>query len=514
MKTNWFTLFIIFGLFPEIQGQSGVSSDLRFNKPKENLGIQVNSDYTETKPVISGDGKTLYYCRQNHPGNIRGKQDEQDIYYSQLEDGKWTAAKNIGWPLNDQHPNGISSVSPDGNSLLLINEYVSGGYVKPGVSIAHKKKSGWSYPKKLEIENFYNFSPYVDYFMSSNGKVLFLSVQRRNGWGDQDLYVSLMKGNSWTEPVNLGQSINTDGADFAPFLAADGKTLYFASEGHQGYGGSDIFFSKRLDETWSSWSTPINLGPAVNTKTWDAYYSISAKGDYAYFVSKNEENDSKDIYRIHLPEEIRPDPVVLIKGKVLNANTNEPLSASVHFNSGKVHSEAGIARSDPKNGNYKIVLPKGNTYEYMAQVDGYLSMAKRIDLTEASRYGEVEENLYLVPLEKGQKIPLSNIFFVRSQAELKLQSYDDLDRLVAILEDYSTLEIELGGHTDNLGQSTLNFDLSLRRVAMVKQYLVKSGIAPYRLHTKGYGDTQPIARNDRELNRRLNRRVEFIILSL
>ena len=514
MKTGWLSLFMICCVCPKVLGQYKITSNLQFNDPKENLGLHINSDFTETKPVISGDGNTLYFCRQNHPKNIRGKQDEQDIYYSRLEDGQWTAAKNMGWPLNDQHPNGISSVSPDGNSLLLINEYISGGYVKPGVSIAHKNKKGWSYPKKLEIENFYNFSPYVDYFMSSNGKVLFLSIQRRNGSGDQDLYVSLMKNGNWTEPINLGSTVNTSGADFAPFLAADGKTLYFASEGHPGYGGSDIFYSKRLDKTWVNWSTPVNLGPAVNTQTWDAYYSISAKGNYAYFVSKNEENNSKDIYRIRLPEEVRPDPVILVKGKVLNANTNEPLSASVHFKPKKAFSEYGIARSDPQNGNYKIVLPKGNSYKYLAKIEGYLSLSKYIDLTEANRYGEVEENLYLVPLEEGQKIPLSNIFFVRSQAELLQQSYNELNRLVDILREYPTLEIELGGHTDNLGQSTLNLDLSLRRVATVKQFLVTKGVSSHRLHTKGYGDTQPIARNDRELHRRLNRRVEFTILSL
>lgn len=514
MKAGWLSLTLIYGLFLNAFGQHKINSNLQFHDPKENLGIRINSDYTETKPVISGDGKTLYFCRQNHPENIRGKQDPQDIFYSQLEDGQWTTAKNIGWPLNDQHPNGISSVSTDGNSLLLINEYVSGGYVKPGVSISHRKKNGWCFPKKLEIENFYNFSPYVDYFMSSNGKVLFLSVQRRDGYGDQDLYISQMKNGQWKEPVNLGSTINTVGADFAPFLAADGKTLYFASEGHPGFGGSDIFYSKRLDETWSHWTAPVNLGQAVNTQTWDAYYSISAKGDYAYFVSKNEKNRSKDIYQIRLPGEVRPDPVVLVKGKVLNADTNEPLSASVLFKSRNVLSDYGIARSDPQNGSYKIVLPKGDAYHYHAKTEGYLSLTKYIDLTKANRYGEVEENLYLVPLLIGQKIPLSDIFFVRSQAKLQPQSYSELDKLADILKEYSTLEIELGGHTDNLGQSSLNFDLSLRRVAMVKEYLVNIGIAPNRLHTKGYGDTQPIARNDRELNRRLNRRVEFTILSL
>ncbi|GJM29873.1 MAG: membrane protein [Cyclobacteriaceae bacterium] len=487
---------------------------MHFQSQKENLGTAINSNYTETKPVISGDGQTLYFCRQDHPDNIRGKQDPQDIYFSRLVQGKWSTAQNIGWPLNDQHPNGISSVSPDGNSLLLINEYISGGYVKPGASVSHFDGKNWTFPKKLEIENFYNFSPYVDYFMSSDNKVLFLSVQRREGSGDQDLYVSFIKDNLWSEPVNLGPVINTPGADFAPFLAADGKTLYFASDGHNGLGGSDIFYSRRLDDSWKNWSTPVNLGDKVNTKTWDAYYSISAKGDYAYFVSTNESDHSKDIYRIRLPEQLRPDPVVMIKGKVLNANTNEPLSASVIFKPQQTPAEQGLARSDPGSGNYKIVLPRGDAYYYQAKVDGYLSLVKSIDLTKATKYGEVEEDLYLVPLAKGQKIPLNNIFFVRSQAELQSQSYQELNQLVAILKENSTLEIELGGHTDNLGQSSLNFDLSLRRVAEVKRYLVNQGIPEHRLHTKGYGDTQPIASNDRELHRRLNRRVEFTILNL
>ena len=514
MKACCLSFSILFLLLTELLAQQEFNTQLQFRSPKENLGVAINSHHTETKPVISGDGTILYFCRQNHPKNIRGKQDDQDIYFSQLKNGKWTEAKNIGWPLNDGHPNGICSVSPDGKTLLLINEYVNGGYVKPGVSLSHKLANGWSFPEKITIENFYNFSPYVDYFMSSNGKVLILAVQRRGGVGDQDLYVSHNNHGNWTEPVNLGPSINTEGADFAPFLAADGKTLYFASEGHPGLGGSDIFYSKRLDDTWKSWSNPVNLGPAVNTRTWDAYYSISARADYAYFVSNNKENNSKDIFRIKLPEEARPEPVVLVKGKVLNANTNEPLSAAVLFKPEDIPSEHGLARSDPENGTYKIVLPKGASYQFKATTDGFLSLINSIDLTKANNYGEVEENLYLVPLEKGQKIPVKNIFFVRSKPQLLPQSFTELDKLVAILKEYPSLMIELGGHTDNLGQSSLNLDLSLQRVATVKDYLVDKGIAPNRLSTKGYGDTQPIALNDRELNRRRNRRVEFTILSL
>jgi len=514
MRTNWLSCFLVCMTVTGVLAQSTQELSVQFTHPKENLGLSVNTEYTETKPVISGDGQRLYFCRQDHPDNIRGKQDPQDIYFSRLENGQWTPAQNIGWPLNDQHPNGISSVSPDGKSVLLINEYISGGYMKPGASVSHFNGKNWSFPEKVEIENFYNFSPYVDYFMSADNQVLLQSVHRREGRGDQDLYISFAQKDKWSEPVNLGPVINTTGADFAPFLAADGKTLYFASEGHPGLGGSDIFFSRRLDDTWKNWTKPVNLGEKVNTKTWDAYYSISAKGDYAYFVSTNPQNNSKDIYRIQLPEAVRPDPVVMVKGRVINANTNEPLAASVIFKPRESGEEKGSARTEPGSGQYKLVLPKGDSYYYQAKVDGYLSLVKSIDLSQASEYGEVEEDLYLVPLAAGQKIPLNNIFFVRSQAELMSQSHSELDQLVAILKEHPTLEIELGGHTDNMGQSSLNYDLSLRRVDEVKRYLVAQGIDENRLHTRGYGDTQPIASNDRELDRRKNRRVEFTILSL
>ena len=204
----------------------------------------------------------------------------------------------------------------------------------------------------------------------------------------------------------------------------------------------------------------------------------------------------------------------MVRGKVLNAKTREPLSASVLFKPESIATEHGQARSDPQNGTYKIVLPKGDSYRYQAKIEGFLSLGNSIDLTNASNYGEVEEDLYLVPLEKGQKIPIPNIFFVRSKAELLPQSYPELDKLVEVLNDHPSLTIELGGHTDNLGQSSLNLDLSIKRVATVKQYLVDKGVSSQRLETKGYGDTRPIASNDREFNRRLNRRVEFTILSL
>jgi len=514
MKRLFCSLLAILGLFSTLWAQYNTAPKFEFPAQKENLGRLVNTAFTETKPVVSGDGKTLYFCRQNYPGNIRGKQDDQDIYVAQYQQGRWTNVQNIGWPLNDQHPNGVSSVSPDGNSLLLINEYIKGGYVKKGVSISHRVANGWSYPTKIEIEDFYNFSPYVDYSLSPNGKVLFLSVQRRDGYGDQDIYISLLQKGQWSSPINLGPMVNTKGADFAPFLAADGKTLYFASEGHPGYGGSDIFYCKKIGNGWTEWSTPINLGPAVNGNTWDAYYSMPANGDYAYFVSKNLQNNSRDLYRIPLPEAIKPDPVVMIKGKVMDATTLAPIEASISIETTNDQQEQGVARTNPIDGSFRIVLPHGLKYRFHAKNQNYISLHNVLDLTLAKEYSEINENLFLVPLKLGEKIPIKDIFFVRSKAELLPESYGQLDKLVSILKNHPTLVLELGGHTDNVGEPELNMQLSWERVATVKQYLVDKGVGDQRLLTKGYGGTHPIAPNNGELNRRQNRRVEFTIMRL
>ena len=514
MKRLFCSFLGFFGLFPLLWAQYHSAPNFEFTAQKENLGQVVNTSFTETKPVVSGDGKVLYFCRQNYPGNIRGKQDDQDIYVATYKQGQWTDVQNIGWPLNDQHPNGISSVSPDGNSLLLINEYIKGGYVKKGVSISHRGANGWSYPTKIEIEDFYNFSPYVDYALSPNGKVLFMSVQRRDSHGDQDIYVSLLENGKWSSPINLGPTVNTAGADFAPFLAADGKTLYFASEGHPGYGGSDIFYCKRLGSGWTEWSEPINLGTAVNGNTWDAYYSMPANGSYAYFVSKNLQNNSRDLYRIALPDAIKPEPVVMIKGKVMDATTLQPMEATISIECSESNQEQGVARSNPVNGSFKIVLPHGRKYRFHAKNQEYISLHNTLDLTGAKEYSEINENLFLVPLKPGEKIPIKDIFFVRSKAQLLPESYSKLDVLVSILKNHPTLVLELGGHTDNIGEPELNMQLSWERVARVKQYLVGKGINQERLLTKGYGGTQPISDHNGELYRRLNRRVEFTILQL
>ncbi len=493
--------------------------ELAFDTVLENLGENVNTRYIETRPVISSDGKTLFFARQDYPKNTGGTEDPQDVWYSPILDEKaqtWGVAKNLGGPINTGGSNGVASVSADGNTLLLINTYNPDGSIMPeGASISTRTKTGWSMPVKLNILNYYNNSnEVVDYFLTNTGKTLLLSVERNDGVGGQDIYVSfLQKFGVWSKPLNLGKTINTKKSDFAAFLAADGKTLFFASDGHRGYGKSDIFYSKRLDDSWQNWSTPLNLGPTINSKDWDAYYTVSAAGDYAYLVStKNGIENSKDIFRVGIVSKFKPEPVILVTGKVLDAKTNKPLNAKIIYESLVTGEELGVAQTNPVDGTYTIVLPSGTSYGYMAEAEGYIAVNENIDATETTKYTEINRDLTLVPFEVGAKIKLNNIFFAQSKYYLREISYNELNRLVKIMKDYPTVEIRLEGHTDNQGDPKLNMQLSVDRVEAVKKYLVGKGIDKKRISTIGYGETKPVASNVKEETRAQNRRVEFVVI--
>lgn len=263
------------------------------------LGDNINSDYREFRPLITPDGNTMFFSRQYHPENIGGTDDPEDIWYSEWNPvtHKWGKAKNIGRPLNNEGPNFVSSITPNGD-LLLGNQYMKNGKMMAGVSISYYKNRIRTAPKTLNIENDYNLSDNANYFLSNNGEVLLMSVTRGDTFGDRDIYVSFKKQNGdWSEPQNIGSTVNSAGVESSPFLTLDDKTLYFSSDGIAGYGGSDIYVTKRLDDSWKRWSKPENLGPEINSKQEDLYLNILGTGSYAY-ISKSVGDDDFDIYRI------------------------------------------------------------------------------------------------------------------------------------------------------------------------------------------------------------------------
>lgn len=498
-----------------IKAQINLVKDLKFESEPENLGPAVNSVYDEIMPIISPDGKTLYFDRKDHPENTGGIIND-DIWFSTLgSTEQWTRAENVGPPLNNKGHNFLTAISPDGNTALLGNVYEPDGAMSSGLSIAHRAKDGWKFPRKLNIRNYYNNNKFSEFHLGADGKTVIMTVQRADSRGGKDLYVSFLNGDgTWSEPRNLGSTVNTAATEMSPFLAADRKTLYFSSDGFSGYGGKDMYMTRRLDKSWTRWSKPQNLGPNINSDKWDAYYSVPASGEYAYFSSENKSMGKTDIFRIQLPQEMRPEPVVLVRGKVLDEKTRQPIEAKIIYETLSNGQEVGVATSNPRTGEYTIVLPAGEKYGFLAQSETYMSEHQNLDLTKVTEYKELPRDLFLVPIRPGESVVLNNIFFAPSNARLTSDSKPELDRVVTFLEDHPNIKVEIGGHTNNACSDDWCMKLSTARAKSVYDYLIKKGIDIKMLSYKGYGSRKPRMSNDTKEGMRANRRVEFTILEV
>jgi len=497
-------------------GISNLKHPYTIDIPIENLGPKINSKYEEIAPLVSPDGTLLFFTRENDPNNkgYNKREDDQDIWFSKLDSsGEWTEAKNVGFPLNNTSYNRVISVTPDGNTLLLNGKYTATGRFRgPGLSISNKTKNGWEIPEDIIIKDFENKNKYIDFCMANDKKHLIISMEDKSSIGERDLYISFINKNGhWSKPKNLGKTINSKGDDVTPFLASDGVSLYFSTDGRKGFGDMDIYKSKRLDDSWKNWSEPENLGSSINTNDWDTYFTISAKGDYAYLVRYEDSYGGSDIYRIKLKEESKPNPVVLIYGSVINAKTREPIEAKIIYELLSNGKEVGTAISESDKGNYKIILPYGKKYGFRAVAEGYYAINENIDVSDLKTYEEIQKDIKMVPIEVGEIIRLNNIFFEFGKSELKSASFPELDRVVVLMKD-NAIEIEMAGHTDNIGSEEANLKLSTERAKSVVAYLISKGIEPSRLIAKGYGENKPITTNDNEEGKQQNRRVEFTIL--
>jgi outer membrane protein OmpA-like peptidoglycan-associated protein len=504
-------------LIRQNQGPIRLASDHPVNVKRENLGPAVNSSGGDLSPVITADGRYLFIGRYPYAGNI-GNPEMEDIYVSEKKaDGTWGAMTNVGRPLNNEASNFLISITPDLNTVLLGNTYrPDGGPMGGGVSISHRTATGWEIPKPVMIDRFYNRSKYSEMCLDPSGQHLIMALQRDDSKGANDLYMSTRLPNgAFSEPRNLTM-LNTWGMEMSPFVAADATTMYFATDGRHGYGSMDIWMTRRLDDTWMNWSEPENLGPSINTDQWDAYFTVPASGDYAYLSASNDENRSIDIYRVKLTDGVKPRPVFLVRGRVLDASTKQPLAAGVDYESLTRRTSVGAARSALPAGTYAIALPAGDLYGFRAEaeVQGYYPVSDQLDARALTSYTEIERDLYLVPLRANEMIKLANIFFDFGQTTLRPESVPELDRLATFLKSRSTMTIELHGHTDNVGSDADNRKLSKERVESVKSYLVSAGIDATRLKTVGHGKSKPVASNDTEEGRQQNRRVEFKVIKL
>ncbi|WP_202552393.1 OmpA family protein [Ginsengibacter hankyongi] len=488
----------------------------------ENIGPKINTEFDELRPTISADGNLLFFIRQNHPFNTKYNvvPNSQDIWFSERDStGKWSEAVHLGYPLNTTEYNAVFWISPDNNRILIRNAFIDGDYFGNGVSMCYLTKYGnWSKPQMLQIKNYDKYDRGNQYgaTMANDGQTLLLYMSQKEGSFNNDIYVCfLQKDGTWSEPKSLGKKINLPKYnEMTPYLASDGVTLYFSSDRPGGLGDNDIWWSKRLDDSWQKWSDPVDLGSPINTPDWDAFFTLDAGGEYAYMTTSQDSYGASDIVRIKLLEKEKPNPVVLVDGNVYDAKTKKPLSASLVYETLPDGTEAGNGISNPIDGAFKIVLPYDKNYSIRATADHYFAISENLNLDSLIKagYKEVHKDLYLVPIEVGQVVRLNNVFFDFDKWDLRPESFIELNRVVKLLNENPSIEIEMSAHTDSRGSDEYNFKLSDNRARSVMEYIISKGIDSSRITSHGYGETKPVATNDTDEGRQLNRRVEFKIL--
>ncbi len=497
----------------------------------ENLGYAVNSQYNDYWPSLSADGKTLVFTRLipvENAEELKRQMDElpeprrrmmmsinpleqEDFFVSYKSDTGWMQARNLGDPLNSDDNEGAQTLSADGKTMYFsaCNRKDSKGGCD--IYVTHKKDDQWTKPKNIGAPvNTINWESQPS--ISPDGRTLYYASERKGGKGKKDIWMSTLKSDStWTKPVNLGDSINTPGEDIAPFIHLDNQTLYFASDGWPGMGNLDLFKSRKKND--SVWSEPVNLGYPINTHKNEVGIIVNTLGTEAFYSSNREEGMEKDIYSFKLPEAAQPVSSSYMRGRVYDAETNEPLKA--HFELISLNNENLLmdSYSDKNDGKFLVSIPSNNDYLMNVSKKGYLFYSDNFQLEGKYEASEpFEKDIPLKPIKEGEKIILRNVFYELDSYELKDESKVELDKLYGLLKENPTLMLEISGHTDSLGTNEYNIELSENRAQSVYNYLVEKGIDEDRLTYKGYGETQPIAPNRTEKGRALNRRTEVKVI--
>ncbi|MCB0792840.1 MAG: PD40 domain-containing protein [Flavobacteriales bacterium] len=489
-------------------------------EPK-NLGPLVNSPYGEYYPCVTADDATLLFTR-DVPDDRSPWGHQEDFYVSTRgTDGNWTEAHPVPGVTTAANE-GAGTLSPDGRFIIFTacagvdGDYGSGrkGMGSCDLFISRRIGDRFGPPENLGPPvNSRNWESQPS--LGSDGRTLYFvrGQQAQDGIKSMDIYVSsLQEDGTFSRPEKLPETINTPFQEESVQIHPDGRTLYFSSDGHPGFGGSDIYVSRRQDD--GTWGPALNLGWPINTGGNENSLLVSADGRIAYFASDRPGGQGDlDLYSFELYPEARPQPVSYIKGRVSDKDTGKPIEADVMLYDLKEQRLATAAYSDPTTGEFLVCLPTERAYALNAGAEGYLFFSRNYDITgSGTAIRPYVLNIPMSPLQSGGSISLRNVFFASASAELLPESHLELDKVVRLLFVNPTVRLEVAGHTDDVGGEQDNLDLSQRRAAAVRDYLIAKGVAADRLEARGYGETKPIAPNDSEEGRAQNRRTEVKVL--
>lgn len=481
------------------------------NYKQRPLSDTVNAFALQYFPVLTADQKELIFTRRL--GNTGD--DDEDLVVSRKDDnGKWLPPRSISANINSQWNEGTCTISADGRKLIFTSCLGRPGYGSCDLFQSVKVGDEWTRPENLG-PNVNTADWESQPSLSADGRTLYFVSDRRGGYGRRDIWVShLNEYGQWTKAVNAGKEVNTSFDEISPFIHANNKTLYFASNGLPGYGGYDIFYLVKTGG--GGWSAPVNLGAPINDHQDQFSLFVTAdgtKGYYVHEVSGAEASSTSKIFEVEIPEEDRLKfRSNYVEGTVTDRQTGQPLAAEIELLNINTNEAESFVKSDSISGEYLIVLTQGAEYALYVSKRGYLFQSLNFNYSEVENFEPIVLDIKLDKAEAGSVSVLKNLFFDTDRYDLKDKSRTELHKIIRFLGDNPSVRVEIGGHTDDVGAREYNRQLSEKRAKAVYQYLAENGIEPQRLSTRGYGPDQPVGDNSTEEGRQLNRRIEFRIV--
>ncbi len=473
------------------------------------LNNGINTPQNEYINFVNEDRTGLIFTRME--ATEAGRSGFRESFYrSQRRENRWQRPQKMHFPWDSLRNMGAMSLSVDGRTMYFTGCSWPEGYGRCDIFVSRKRGYRWLYPQHP--------GPHVNTaawdaqaVVSADGNRLFFASNRPGGKGGSDIWMCRRQPDGrWGKAINLGDSINTPGNEMAPFLHADGQTLYFSSNGRTGLGGYDLYLS-RLNSA-GQWTRAVNLGYPVNTRANEKNIFVSLDGRYAWLSSDRDTlSTGYDIYSFPVYRKIRPQKVLFVKGTVQDALTGKKLAGRVvltDLTSGKT---ADSLVSDAVTGRFLLVLHTGRNYALDIVKEGYLIFSQNIDLKQFPHTVSIHKVFQLVPVQKGAVMRLQNVHFAFDSALLRPSALPELMQLVRFLKSHPRLQVLIAGYTDNRGRPAYNLTLSQQRAKAVFDFLVSKGIDPQRLQYKGYGDQNPVAANDTPEGRAANRRTEIVI---
>lgn len=473
---------------------------------KEKLPAPLNTFQLQYFPVLTADSKKILFTKRDGLKNF----EHEDIFVSYWEEDQWTVPQPISQTINTTYNEGTCTISADGNILIFTSCDTPDSFGSCDLYITQKVNGKWqraSNMGKSVNSRFWDSQP----SLSADGRVLFFSSNRREGYGGNDIWFSERKDDgSWSEAKNLGPHVNTSKDEVSPFIFFNNEVLFFASDGHLGFGGKDLFMSTFA---MGEFGPPTNLGYPINDQKDQLALFITAQKDYAYYTENSYQDgkaDSSFLYRFNFPREIDlGEKIIVSEGRVLDRKTGDPIDARLSLVNLANDSTMYEFRSDGETGEFLMLYDDTSLTGLYVEKQGFIPKIYNVDRDSLKNRSNIQ--IELDPIERGKNFVFENVYFDTDKAELKEASVSSLNRLSNFLSQHPHVKIQVQGHTDNVGLTAYNQTLSLRRAESVKEYLVGLGIRSERMETLGKGDSAPLKPNDSEENRSFNRRIEVII---